>query len=318
MMNNQAQLFFSQEKDPRDVGEQGYAIWEWVCGSNRKARLQRLKPDAILEGSKKRRWKLACADSPMALAITWKGAWLGSWWDLDRIKSYVERRGELSGHDYAVVKWLRVPVLHSALSYAFGKAVLQSPCQFMKAWLRECQVPDGVMSHGHIGGLDAVVRHFLWNDFPLAHASDAASIISESGNNAVDEADCPGHLANLTEISPILLWKGLEHIQKRYPLKIKNIVELFVRHQLGLPYGSDKQKVRFRLQGLEKRALSATGINEERLIELAVARFRSLHSGSSHLSEADSADLLHFGQTVSGRRYLATRLGLYWLDQGII
>jgi len=98
--------------------------------------------------------------------------------------------------------------------------------------------------------------------------------------------------------------------------EIRNFLRMFARRGVGLPSGADRQEMLFRLQGLEKRTSSATGISQERLKEVTYKRFKLMHEKQWCPLGEDRVDLLKLGQTISGRKYLSVRMGLYWLDLG--
>ena len=250
----------------------------------------------------------------MAIALTWKGSRCGAWWNLESICDYINGRTDLPEHDFAIMKWLRVPVLHSSLSTTFAKAVAQAPCRFIKTWLNDGGLPDVLKPHAHILGIDSVVRHFLWNDFPPGYAKDAIAVIGQwkGGPNQID--GWIQLLQQLSNISPVLLWKGMENFLRLNCDAIRDFLCLFARTGVGLPSGADRQQMLFRLQGLEKRTSSATGINQERLEEVAYKRFKLMHEKQWCPLEEDRVDLLKLGQTISGRKYLSVQMGQYWLD----
>ncbi|MFA5156986.1 MAG: hypothetical protein WC532_06305 [Candidatus Omnitrophota bacterium] len=316
MLNNTEQLFLSHEKDPAEVGEHGYSVWEWVIGEKGKSRLQRLSDKAISGESTKRRWKVRCSTSPMAIALTYKGVWCGAYWNLDDICNYINTRPDFSERDFAIIKWLRVPVLSPTLVSIFRKAVLQAPCRFIKAWMNDIECLDEALTpHSHIDRLDSVIRHFLWNEFPPAHVKDAITMVGQCGGNAFREDRCSDHLTKLSEISPVLLWKGMVQCRNRCPRTAGNLFNIFTYNQVSLLSISGKKQMYYRLQGLENRALSATGLNKERLQEILLERFRSIERQQGHPSDIDSADLLKLGEALSGRKYLSARMAQYWLDQ---
>ncbi len=131
------------------------------------------------------------------------------------------------------MKWLRVPVMHPTLCPTVRTAVLSTPCHFLKAWLNDEGLPDGLEPHGHILGLDSVIRHFLWNDFSPAHASEAITLAGR-WENVYQEDQCVNLLTMLSDISPILLWKGMERCLENYTPKILELIHRFVHVRLGL------------------------------------------------------------------------------------
>jgi len=314
--SSDAQLFLLSDKDHAEAGDDGYVLYMWFVGKKGKARLRRLPDTSIQPSSSDRVWKIRDSCDPMAIALTWKGSWLGAWWDLERVRDYVNGQTDLPEHDFAIMKWLRVPVLHSSLSTTFAKAVAQAPCRFIKTWLNDSGLPDGLKPHAHILGIDSVVRHFLWNDFPPGYAKDAIAVITQRDGRLHQIDSYIGYLQQLSDISPVLLWKGMEQFLIRAGKTIVDLLRMFTRAQVGLSSGADRQQMLFRLQCREKRASSATGISQERLEEITCNRFRAMQEKRWRPLEQDRVDLLKLGQTISGRQYLSARMGLYRLDLG--
>jgi hypothetical protein len=319
-----AQLFLLSEKDHTEAGDDGYVLYVWFVDKKGKARLRRLPDSSVQPSSSNLAWKIRDSWKPMAIALTWKGSWLGAWWNLESICHYINGRTDLSEHDFAIIKWLRVPVLHPSLSSAFAKAVAQAPVRFIKAWLNNSGLPDSLKPHAHIRELDSVVRHFLWNDFSPGHAKAAIAEIGQwkGGPNQMDA--WIQLLKQLSDISPVLLWKGMEGFLRVNRDGIRDLLRRFARAQVGLSTDADRQQMFARLQGLKNRASSATGISQERLKEMAYNRFRTMKETMKETMkdkrwrplEEDRVDLLRLGQTISGRQYLSARMGLYWLDLG--
>ncbi|MCG8430966.1 MAG: hypothetical protein MJA29_07325 [Candidatus Omnitrophica bacterium] len=313
MLNNPAQLIFSQEKDPKEAGIEGYWIWEWVIGDKGKTKIQALSDGAILKNSNKMKWKIHCSEYPMAVAVTYKGAWLGCWWDLERIVGYVNRCDDLLERDLSLIKWLRVPVMHPLLAPVLQKVITKKPARFIKTWLRDETLPDGLRHQVHILNTDSVVRHFLWNDFNPIYAKDVMFLFGEWCGK-YQKNSCIDHLMKLSEISPILLWKGMEQAQKRYPHKIRELIEAFSKIQVGLQPLAKKQQMKYRTQELKNRVIQATSFVEERLEKTICGCLESNSGQKANLLSHDPADLLKLGQTIQGRHYLSIRLALHWLD----
>ena len=313
MLGNDAQLRLLAEKPPSDVGDNGYSLFEWIKKDAQKAKLVKLPHSCVQGSSTGRLWQLHYLSNPLAITLTWKGAWLGCWASLGNIRDYISQRRELTAQDFAIMKWLRVPVMHPTLCPTVRTAVLSTPCHFLKAWLNDEGLPDGLEPHGHILGLDSVIRHFLWNDFSPAHASEAITLAGR-WENVYQEDQCVNLLTMLSDISPILLWKGMERCLENYTPKILELIHRFVHVRLGLLPNSSKQQLDYRLRGLAERTLRATGITEKNLDEILRERFESMMNKVWHPSDKDSADLLRLGETDSGRRYLSARMVRHWID----
>lgn len=314
MLGCDAQMFLLSDKNPAEAADDGYVLYMWFVGENHKAKLKRIPVTSILPTSRNRIWKIRDSCNPIAVALTWKGSWLGAWWSCELICEYINRRVVLPEHDFAILKWLRVPVLDSTLLPTLKKAVLCAPCRFIKTWLYDSGLPDGIRSHDHILGLDSVVRCFLWNDFPVAYSKDAIALVAQCDDKA-NQGDCDvNQLARLSDISPILLWKGMEHHLKRHPQTTIPLIDSFTKVQVGLLSSGSEQQVHYRIQKIEKQVLKVTGLEEERLKEIVRNCINGLREKQWHPLERDCIDLLRLGEANWGRTYLSVRISSHWLD----
>ena len=313
MWGEDAQLRFLSDKPPSDVGDSGYTLFQWVAKNQRKAKLSQLPASCVQAGSTERLWRLGYFSDPLALALTWRGSWLGAFLDLNSIRHYVESRRELRLQDFAIMKWLRLPILHPTLCFVLSKAILRSPSRFFRAWRYDNGLPESLRPHEHILGLDSVIRYFLWNDFTSIYANERTTLVG-NWKNAYQEDQCTNHLTNLADISPILLWKGMEQCLKRYRPKLPDLLNRFIHVQVDLLPSSSRQQLHYRLEELENRTLRATGLERGRLVEIVRERFESMKKKAWHPSKKDRFDLLKLGEASSGRRYLSARMGQYWFE----
>ena len=315
MLGKDAQLSLLQDKSAEESGGNGYSLFEWIAENQREAKLVQLADSCVQKSSTERLWLLRYQAHPLAIALAWKGAWLGSWWNLQSINNYIEGRREMHTRDFAVVKWLRTPVLHPTLVSSVKKAVLRNPCHFLRAWRGGEGLPDGVEQHGNILGIDSVIRYFLWNEFPLKHAGEAI-ILADEWEKAHKDTRWAHVLNTLSDISPILLWQGMKHYLRHHTSEIRELLYSFIHVQTGLSSisSSGRQQLDYRLGGLAKQTSHATGITGNRLDEILRARFASMKKNIWQPSEEHATDFLRLGETDAGRRYLSVRMVQYWLD----
>ena len=314
MLGDAAQFRLLRDKPPADVGERGYSLFEWIVKNQREVKLVRLPNSCVQTRSTQRLWRLAYNSNPLALALTWKGSWLGAWWNLERIRDYVGKREELRLQEFAIMKWLRLPVLHPDLVASMKKAILRAPCRFIRTWLQDNGLPESLRPHEHVPGLDSVIRHFLWNDFPLAHTRDAITLLRPA-ESRTDQDHRAAHLNKLSDVSPILLWKGMEQFRKHHvSAAFLDLLKEFTHGQVNLPLESNHQKLQARLGSIEDRLMRTTDISKARLESITCGCIRSLQEREWRSSEQDRFDLLRLGETHSGRTYLSVRIGLYWME----
>ena len=315
ILGKDAQLSLFQDKSAEELGENGYSLFEWIVEKRGEAKLVRLADSCVQRSSTERLWQLRCRSNPLAIALTWKGAWLGSWWNLECIGSYIEGRRELRIRDFAVMKWLRTPVLDPTLVSVVKKAILSNPSHFLRAWHGGEGLPDGVEPHGNVLGIDSVIRYFLWNEFPLKHAGEA-TILADKWEKAHKDARWAHVLNTLSDISPILLWQGMKYYLRHHTSEIRGLLYSLIHVQTGLSSisSSGRQQLDYRLGELAKQTSRATGITGNRLDEILRARFALMKKNIWQPSEEHAADFLRLGETNAGRRYLSVRMVQYWLD----
>ena len=318
MLGSDAKLYLLLDKSVADLGNDGYSLFEWTIGKRGQAKFSPLPTSCVQDSSTDRIWKLRYRSNPLALVLTWKGAWLGSWWNLPRINDYIENRLEISVRDFAVLKWLRTPVLHPELVSAVKKAALRHPGSFLKAWRKDEGLPDGARMHGNIPGTDSVIRYFLWNDFPSGHATDAMTLAG--GLPKMYEGTRWANLLSaLSDISPVLLWKGMKQYLGQYREhpnpKLLEFLKHLVHVQVGLPSasGSSGRLLDYRLGRLKEQVTRATGIAGQRLDEILYARFESMKKKVWGPTDEHAGDFLSMAETNAGRRYLSAQMIVYWL-----
>lgn len=318
ILKEDAQLTLLHDKDSSEVKNDGYALYFWFTDEKRKAKLSKLPENNIRPNSKHRLWKIGRSSIPcipMAISLTWKGLWLGAWWDIKRIGDYINNQTDLPERDFAMMKWLRVPVLHSTLSPAFAKVALKNPCTFIETFQNDSGLPKELRQHYQILGLDSVIRHFLWNDFPPTHAGGVIdSVMKKKGTKGLQKVEgqieC---LKKLLDLSPILLWEGLKEFLKNDTKAIIYLLRQFTCAQVGLPNNCEQSSFNYMLRKLQERASHASGISRERLEGIISERLCSMHNKRWSQVEQDRADFLIIGDTDSGRRYFSARMGQFWL-----
>lgn len=312
-----AQLFLRSEKDPKEAGDNGYTVYIWYTGEKQKAKLKKIPNKNIQPTSTKRVWKINILENPLSISLTWKGHWIGAWWNIESIRDYITSRRQLTESEYAIMKWLRIPVLNSRIAEVLKGKILNEPVPFIKAWMRDTglyQLDQMLKPHIHLIGVDTVIRYFLWNDISDIHIKKVTGLITGEDNYWYHGDRCLGNLQKLADISPVLLWKGLEHYLKNKTEKIIDLLNTFVRMQVGLPSNANTRHLNYRLNALKERTLQATAFSEEDLEGTIEKRMKSFRYDRSKLSEQDRESLLILSETNSGRRYLSAKIAEHWID----
>lgn len=312
MLGSPAKMFLLSDKNPN---ESGYVMYEWALDKQR-AVLRSLPREAILRKSNDRTWAIDCSSDLLALALTYKGVWLGAWWNLEKIATYIQRTNELHFKDYSAMKWLHIPVLSLQLEPVFKKAVLKAPMQFINTWLGQSDLPPGISAHEEPFDRSFVLRHYLWNEFPATYYKDAINTVGEC-NSRFELKQCCRHLDKLADISSPLLWKGMKECHRRCESNYLPLCEDFRMSQVNLPQDAKLGVLRSRLQWLQKRVLDATRLTLERLREICVVRLKTLEMPGVRLTAKDCEDLLNLSASRSGRNYLAAHFAQHYLGPNV-
>ena len=303
----------SEPKDPDEVGTDGYSVWVWSPSGQGRKTLDPLPPDAVLPGSRERTWKLNIPGQPLAVALTWKGCWLGCWWGVDQIASYVAQSKQLSDTEFSILKWLRTPVLVPVVASVLEPEVRSNPCRFLRTWLGTQTPSPPLVAHAKIEGADFVIRRFLWTRFPASHARDAIAIVANWDGGTSNPERYIGHLDQLANVSPVLVWRWLELFLRRNAHTTIELLRAYLCARLGLPTGANSRLVCQRLDSLTERAANSAGITAERLEEIAQDWMHSMQKKEWHPHQDAEADLARVGETHSGRHYLAASVCRHWL-----
>jgi len=317
-----AQLSLLYDKNASDANKNGYGIYLWLDDNTGKTKFNQLPDSNIQPNSRERTWFIRNSSNPIAVALTWKGHWLGAWWDIERIrKRIISKDYELSEHEMQLVKWFRVPVLHPKFEEHFAKVIHRQPSQFIQVWKQNERLPEGVKPQGNIGNIDGVIRKYLWIDFPAEKARNVITVVEQINGSSYKLDTCMKNLQTYSEISPILLWKGMEHYLSQRIDRILALLKAFARQQLGLPSNAGRPQLDSRLQIFEGRIEKATNLMKNRIRDITINWIESMKKQGSLPPgkqdwgplDDDIDDLFELGDTLSGRNYIAARIGMYWL-----
>ena len=317
MLGCDARLYLISEKDPKKIGDNGYIVYIWYIGEKQKAKLKKIPINDIQPTSTSQIWKINNLENPLSIALTWKGYWIGAWWNIESIRQYISNCMQVSESDFAIIKWLKIPVLNSKIVSALGNAISNSPLPFIKSWLGNTGLPHidpAPKPNTQIFGADTIVRRFLWNDISVMHLKEIIQVVTGNSSpwhnidNTIDSLD------KLADISPALLWKGLEHCLKTKAEKIIDILKAFLRAQVGLPFNANLNQINYRLSTLKKRILQAIALNEDDLERTIEKRINSFGYSKLNLTEQDRENLFMLSETILGRRYLSAKIAEYWIN----
>ena len=316
-----AQLSLLSDKNASDANRDGYGIYFWLVDEIGRTKFNQLSDSDIQPNSSERTWFIRNSNNPIAVALTWKGHWLGAWWDIQRICEFIKiKRFELTDLEFQLVKWFRVPILHPKLE-DFAEIVYRQPSKFIREWTCDERLPGGVKPHGDIGDVFGVIREYLWIGFPAEKAGGAISVVEQLHGSSHELDCCIKNLQTYSEISPILLWKGMEHYLSQSTGRILALLKAFTRQQLGLPSNASRIQLDSRLERFEGRIENATKLMKSRIADITInwitrmREQRSLPPDEQDWGPLDDDidDLFDLGDILSGRNYIAARIGMYWL-----
>lgn len=106
-------------------------------------------------------WRLPNEGTVAAMAISYEDTRIASYWDRDRI--IYALKNVQSAQLFALLRWLKIPVLNSWFRETMREAVLRRPIEFVKGWMNDSALPFGLVHRQAEQGLEIVIREFLWN-----------------------------------------------------------------------------------------------------------------------------------------------------------
>jgi hypothetical protein len=119
----------------------------------------RIIPSSAISGdSEGLVWKLPELGAVTALAVSYEGACIGSYWKEEALVGTLKRA--CSSKLFALLRWMKIPVLKRSLKAPMSEAVLRSPSDFVSGWFDD---PPGLVQRQAEQGVELVVRSFLWN-----------------------------------------------------------------------------------------------------------------------------------------------------------
>jgi hypothetical protein len=114
-------------------------------------------------------WSVREHLAPHALGLAFEGVCLGSWFNAAAIASAIRASSFDQVTDdryltlFAMLRWLKAPVLSEPLRAQVQRAALRRPVDCVRAWLHMDGLPTGLCHHEDRRGTDTVVRELLWD-----------------------------------------------------------------------------------------------------------------------------------------------------------
>ena len=200
--------------------------------------------------------------SPIAFAISFQGAWLGSRTCLKGWHGFTELIQKTSvWHETAQwLKWWRVPLFHENLKSAVQARVFEDRTGTLKAWTSTHDLTNvACFSEDHADAWRSVTRHFLWDWRP--NGKESAAIL--------------GVLDLLTgdlELDSDRDWEGCDELLAIQPLLL---IQAASRSLEEMYPDQEREDVQFMLEKLRNRILGVDLFASGSLIEKELARART-------------------------------------------
>lgn len=256
-------------------------------------------------------WRLPNLGDPVAMAVTYDGMRLGSWFHSERALKTL--KSDPSSHLFATLRWLKIPVLNEAWCAVMREAVLRNPVEFLRGWLNKEALPHRLSHRNAEDGVEVVVRELLWNySDPSRWRVEALATalptqpLREGAENEIVALErlltrlgdlCPSLAYNLARakgqrcIKPVRA-VAVDLVSRPEPIGVPQLFSMAARNCAALVDGATQQE-----------------------IENAVRAYADqLDKGAP----AKSAFYLRrLGETVSGRRYITAALLLGLSERGV-
>lgn len=250
-------------------------------------------------------WKLPSLGIVTAMAIAYQGARIASYWDTDRIIRALKH--VRSSNLFALLRWLKVPVLNSSFMTPMQEAVAQDPAEFVSGWVNDGALQCGLVHRQPEQGLDVVIRQFLWNHVETNETRMeklARAFPAEPGRQSESEA-FKSALSRLGEICPSLSY-NLGRIKLRGE-KYRKYVRAVAAAMLRQPETTEISQLRTRLTGDYRECANILGTDAEALEKGVNAFGAYLDNRASDYKPAE-AGLRRLGETLRGRPFLTASL----------
>lgn len=256
-------------------------------------------------------WKLPSLGPFVAIALSYKGVWLGSSAKAASVVNALVRTP--TARLFSLIRWLKLPVISSDLCDSMKKAAVQAPTEFVRGWLGNEPPARGLTHRQSDPSVESILRWFLWeyaDSSELRLDKIGAELIAPSARNETNEF--LSRLGKLCELCPALAYNFAR--AKVRGSKYWQYARRVIAQLLTLPQQATLSELQNRIVGMSHQCSEASRITSEGLIE-AVELYRCrLDNGKPLKSEMESR-IRRLGELSIGREYLATSLIVRLLEQ---
>ncbi len=250
-------------------------------------------------------WKLPNLGVATAMAIAYKGARIASYWASAPIIDTL--RHDPSNSLFALLRWLKVPVLNPLFRTAMQEAVAQDPAEFVSGWLDGEALQYGLVHQQAEQGLDIVIRQFLWNHVERSESrmEGLARTFPTDGRPQTESEVFKSSLSRLGEICPSLSY-NLARLKLRGD-KYRKCVRAVAASMLRQPETTEISQLRTRMIADCRDCANLLKVAPEAL-EKSVNAFGAYLDNQASDYKQREPDLRRLGETSKGRQFLTASL----------
>jgi hypothetical protein len=258
-------------------------------------------------------WKLPELTQVAVLALAYQGACLGTSWNTDLISAALRR--SLSAKTFALIRWLKLPVLSPTFRPSLQQAVSRAPVEFVRGWLDSANLPNGLVHRQAEQALDTVIRAFLWNHVERSEGrmnEVVRAFLRPTPDGAVQgEAEqFKRALIQVGESCPSLAYNfaNVRVHGEKYRKYVRSVVAEMLQEG-----SAELSQLRGSLTRLGRDCANVMGITQEELTAAVDSYGRSLDGQISDGKGAE--DLRRLGERKIGRQYLTASLLMRLLER---
>ena len=279
----------------------GHAIHAW---HSLDASATVISGESIECGPSNFEWRIPSLSQPIALAISYDGAWLGSYANSSLVCESLRRLPR--ARSFALARWLKLPIMNDSFRNEFQRAVFRAPVEFIRGWLDKEQLPSGLVFREPDSGADAILRWMFW-DY-IDDRQDRLEEIAQSFSSAQYVSGAEAFMCSLvlmSEISPSLAYCFARAMvrSEKYRQYLRRVVAQVLRQPSTTTVPLLKEALRVLTARCAVSVRSDLGILQEAVSELGDNLDRRISSSR------DTGTLLRrLGELSLGRRQLTASL----------
>jgi hypothetical protein len=257
-------------------------------------------------------WKLPNLGVAAALAIAYRGTRIASYWASELIINTLRRHR--SNSLFALLRWLKVPVLNPVFRPAMQEAVALDPAEFVSGWLEGEALQYGLVHRPAEQGLNTVIRQFLWNYAERnERRMEALARTFPTDGGPQNELDIfKSSLSRLGEVCPSLSY-SLARLKLRGD-KYRKYVRAVAASMLRQPETTEISQLRTRMIVDCRECANLLKVAPEALEKSVNAFGAYLDNQASDYKQLE-AELRRLGETSRGRQFLTASLLIRLLER---